>query len=278
MAEPRLDVPTCDLTAAFALERELGVSDALAQVLVRRGHATPAAARGFLDAADEHPPAAFDGIDAAVDLVLGPVRAGTRITIHGDYDVDGVCSTAVLVRCLRRLGAEVDWYLPSRLEDGYGLSLATVERLRARGTRLLVTVDCAITAVEEVAAARASGVDVLVTDHHRPRVDGALPDAPIVHPAISAYPCEDLCATGVAFKLAQALEAAAGPGAPAADEGLDHVAPATSADIGPPVGENRRLVRDGLRALAGTAKPGLRALMRVAQADPSGLDARTISF
>ncbi len=278
MAEPRLDVPACDLTAVFALERELGVSDALAQVLVRRGHATPTAARGFLDAADEHPPDAFDGIGAAVDLVLGHVRAGTRITIHGDYDVDGVCSTAVLVRCLRRLGAEVDWYLPSRLDDGYGLSLATVERLRARGTRLLVTVDCAITAVEEVAAARASDLDVVVTDHHRPRADGALPDAPIVHPSISAYPCTDLCATGVAFKFAQALEAAAGAPAPAAAEDLDLVALATVADCVPLVGENRRLVRAGLRALAGTAKPGLRALMRVAQADPSGLDARTLGF
>jgi len=280
MDEPRLEVPACDMTAALALERGLGVSDALAQVLVRRGHGAPAAARAFLDAADEHPAGAFDGIDAAVDLVLGHVRASTRITVHGDYDVDGVCSTAVLVRCLRRLGAEVDWHLPSRLDDGYGLSLGTVERLAARGTRLLVTVDCAITAVEEVAAARAAGLDVLVTDHHRPRADGALPDAPIVHPTISAYPCEHLCATGVAFKLAQALEAASGApdaGASAADD-LDLVALATVADCVPLVGENRRLVRAGLRALAGTSKPGLRALMRVAQADPSGLDARTLGF
>ncbi|MDX6660335.1 MAG: single-stranded-DNA-specific exonuclease, partial [Solirubrobacteraceae bacterium] len=113
--EPRLEVPACDMSATLALERELGVSDALAQVLVRRGHGTPVAARAFLDAADEHPASAFGGIDTAVDLVLGHARAGTRITVHGDYDVDGVCSTAVLVRCLRRLGAEVDWYLPSRL-------------------------------------------------------------------------------------------------------------------------------------------------------------------
>ena len=280
MVAPRLEIPACDMSAALALESGLEISDALAQVLVRRGHAEPDTARAFLEAADEHSPAAFDGIDAAVSLVLGHVRAATRITIHGDYDVDGVCSTAVLVRCLRRLGAEVDWYLPSRLDDGYGLSLGTVERLRARGTALLVTVDCAITAVDEVAAARAAGLDVLVTDHHRPRADGALPDAAIVHPTVSGYPCEDLCATGVAFKLAQALEAAA-PG-PAAAEGagddLDLVALATVADCVPLLGENRRLVRAGLRALAGTAKPGLRALMRVAQADPSGLDAHTIGF
>src|SRR5207247_5905758 len=125
--------------------------------------AAPDTARAFLEAANQRPPAAFDGIDAAVALILGHVRAATRITIHGDYDVDGVCSTAVLVRCLRRLGAEVDWYLPSRLDDGYGLSLATVEHLAARGTNLLVTVDCAITAGAEVAAARAAGIEVVVT-------------------------------------------------------------------------------------------------------------------
>src|SRR3989440_5086468 len=141
MAEPRLEVPACDMSAALALERDLGVSDRLARVLVRRGHGTPAAARAFLEAADEHPAGAFDGIDVAVDLVLGHVRAGTQITVHGDYDVDGVCSTAVLVRCLRRLGADVDWYLPSRLDDGYGLSLGPVQRLAARGTRPLVAVD-----------------------------------------------------------------------------------------------------------------------------------------
>jgi single-stranded-DNA-specific exonuclease len=281
MAEPPLlDVLACDMGAVLALERELGVSDALSQVLVRRGYETAPAARAFLDAADEHSADAFDGIDVAVDLVLRHVRAGARITIHGDYDVDGVCSTAVLVRSLRRLGAGVDWYLPSRLDDGYGLSLGTVERLASRGTDLLVTVDCAITAVDEVAAARAAGLDVLVTDHHRPRADGALPDAPIVHPTVSAYPCPDLCATGVAFKLAQALEAAgrAVDSQTSAADDLDLVALATVADCVPLVGENRRLVRAGLRALAGTAKPGLRALMRVAQADPSGLDARTLSF
>ena len=278
--EPRLDIPTGDVAATLLLERELSVSDTLAQVLVRRGHGEPAAARAFLDAADQHAPDAFAGIDVAVDLALSHARAGARITVHGDYDVDGVCSTAVLVRSLRRLGADVDWYLPSRLDDGYGLSLATVERLAARGTRLLVTVDCAVTAVEEVAAARAAGLDVIVTDHHRPRADGALPRAPIVHPTVSGYPCPDLCATGVAFKLAQALELASATRTEdgAAVDDLDLVALATVADCVPLLGENRRLVRAGLRALAGTAKPGLRALMRVSQTDPSGLDARALGF
>ena len=181
--------------------------------------------------------------------------------MHGDYDVDGVAATAVLVRALRTLGADVDWYLPSRIDDGYGLAAATVARLAERGTDLLVTVDCAITAVEEVAAARAAGMDVVVTDHHAPRADGRLPDAPIVHPAVGGHPCAELCATGVAYKLAQALLEAAGEDPAAADEDLDLVALATVADVVPLVGENRRLVREGLRALAGTRKPGLRALM-----------------
>ena len=184
----------------------------------------------------------------------------------------------MLIRVLRTLGADVDWYLPSRIDDGYGLAAATVERLAARGTDLLVTVDCAITAVEEVAQARAAGLDVVVTDHHAPRADGRLPDAPIVHPRIGGYPCTDLCAAAVAYKLAQALLAAAGEDPAMADEDLDLVALATVADVVPLLGENRRLVRAGLRALASTRKPGLRALMDVARVDPSTLDASAIGF
>src|SRR4051812_9724035 len=274
----RLEIPPCPVADVLALQRELDVSFVVAQVLVRRRLADPAAARAWLDAAEAHPASAFAGIERAVDVVLGHVRRRSRITVHGDYDADGVCSTAILVRTLRVLGAEVDWYLPSRTEDGYGLSAATVDRLTARGTQLLVTADCAITAVAEVAAARAAGMDVVVTDHHQPRADGALPDAPIVHPALCGYPCADLCATGVAYKLAAALLEAAGRDPALADEDLDVVALATVADCVPLRGENRRLVRDGLRALAATQRPGLRALMRIAKVDPSALDARSIGF
>ncbi|MEA2130334.1 MAG: single-stranded-DNA-specific exonuclease, partial [Solirubrobacteraceae bacterium] len=191
---------------------------------------------------------------------------------------DGVCSTAILVGVLRTLGADVDWFLPSRTEDGYGLAAATVARLADRGTRLLITADCAITAVDEVAAARAAGLDVLVTDHHSPRSDGRLPDAPIVHPAVCGYPCTDLCAAGVAYKLAGALLSAAGRDPEAADADLDLVALATIADCVALRGENRRLVREGLRALAATTRPGLRALMKVGNVDPARVDARAVGF
>jgi single-stranded-DNA-specific exonuclease len=279
----RLDIPPVPVAQVRALELELGVSFALAQVLVRRGLADPAQARAWLAAGDRHDPSAFAGIERAVALVLEHVRAGTPITVHGDYDVDGVCSTAILVRTLRDLGAEVDWLLPSRTEDGYGLTAATVERLAARGTRLLVTADCAITAVEEVALARASGMDVVVTDHHAPRrgpggQPGELPDAPIVHPAVCGYPCPDLCAAGVAHKLAAALLAGAGRDPADADADLDLVALATVADCVPLRGENRRLVREGLEVLRASRRPGIRALMRVAKVDPGRLDARAIGF
>jgi len=250
----------------------------VAQVLVRRGLGDPEAARAFLEAGVRHPLSAWPGLARTAWRVLEHVERGSRITVHGDYDVDGVCSTAILVRALRTLGADVDWYLPSRIDDGYGLARSTVERLAARGTGLLITVDCAVTAVEEVALARSLGMDVVVTDHHSPRADGELPDAPLVHPRVNGYPCPDLCAAGVAHKLAQALLEGAGEDPALADEDLDLVALATVADVVTLQGENRRLVREGLRVLAGTRKIGLRALMDVAHVDPSGLDEAAIGF
>ncbi|HVR04903.1 MAG TPA: DHHA1 domain-containing protein, partial [Solirubrobacteraceae bacterium] len=207
-----------------------------------------------------------------------------------------VCATAVLVRALRSIGTHPpgpDWHLPDRAEEGYGLSAATVQDLHARGTELLITADCGITAVQEIALARSLGIQVVVTDHHRPRADGALPDAPIVHPALCGYPCADLCATAVAHKLALAchtLAAAAGGGdrepsrrlEPTApydpEQDLDLVALASIADVVPLLGENRSLTRRGLRALAASAKPGLRALMAVARVDPGRVDERAVGF
>ncbi|MBV9816711.1 MAG: single-stranded-DNA-specific exonuclease RecJ [Solirubrobacterales bacterium] len=271
--EPRrIEVPAYDLARARAVADALGVSHVLAQVLVRRGLGDPAEAAAFLAAQERHEPAVFGGMQSAVAVIRKRVVDGGRIVVHGDYDVDGVCATAIMVRALRALGADVGWYLPDRLGDGYGLAASTVRRLAERGTRLLVCVDCAITAVHEVAMARAAGIDVIVTDHHAPRADGRLPDATIVHPALGGYPCPDLCGAAVAHKLAEAL------GAPTADDDLELVALATVADLVPLVGENRRLVREGLRALAATGKPGLRALMAVSRLDPGALDAAALGF
>jgi len=285
----RFEIPECPPQDVRRLQRELGVSGALAQVLVRRGMSDPGAARAFLAAGESHPPSAFAGIQLAIEPILRNVRDGGLITVHGDYDVDGVCSTAVLLRTLRRLGACADSYLPDRSADGYGLRMHTVARLAARGTRLLLSADCAITAVSEVQAALDLGMEVVVSDHHSPRADGALPAAPVVHPAVCGYPCPDLCATAVAHKLAEALidsaeqqgMLAAGDAAAARAalrEDLDLVALATVADVVSLTGENRSLLRRGLRALAATTKPGLRALMSVARLDPARVDERSIAF
>src|SRR5436190_20580013 len=145
---------------------DLGLAEPVAVTLVRRGHRTVEAARAFLDAADDHDPFAFADMAEVCERIRAAAGAGRRITVHGDYDVDGVCSTAIVVRALRELGADCDWLIPGRQEDGYGLTTATVERLGARGTSLLVTTDCGIGSVEEVAAAQAAGIEVIVTDHH----------------------------------------------------------------------------------------------------------------
>lgn len=276
VARVRWDCAPYSYSAAARLSAELGLSPVTASILARRGLGDPESARRFLAGADRHDPRSITGMDAAVARILAHVARGSRIVVHGDYDVDGVCSTAVLVRALRRLGADPRWYLPSRGEDGYGLSPATVERLAAAGTGLIVTVDCGIGSAAEVARAAELGVEVVVTDHHRPA--DVLPDCPIVHPALGGYACPELCAAGVAHKLAEAVYAAAGQDPAAAAEDLDLVALATVCDVVPLVDENRRLVREGLRALARTRKPGLRALMRVAAVDPGRIDAGTLGF
>jgi single-stranded-DNA-specific exonuclease len=263
------------VAAADRLAEELGVSDTLAAVLVRRGYGEPDAARRFLAAEERHDPFAFAGIEAACERILDHLRRGSPIVVHGDYDVDGVCSTAVLVRVLRRLGGRPGWHIPTR-GDGYGLSTATVERLAAQGAGLIVTADCAIAAVDEVARARELGVDVVVSDHHRP--GERLPDCPIVHPAVSGYPFPDLCAAAVAQKLAEALLRTAGEDPAAAELDADLVGLATVADVVPLRGENRRLAREGVRAIARTAKPGLRALMRIASVDPGAVDEHSLGF
>src|SRR6476619_2441265 len=265
------------------LASELSLAEPVAITLVRRGYRTVDAARRFLEAREQHDPLEFDGMEEVCERILAVVRRRGRITIHGDYDVDGVSSTAILVSTLRSLGADCDWLIPDRMADGYGLTMGTVEKLKRRGTELAITVDCGIGSVDEVAAALAAGIDVVVTDHHLP--GEPLPDCPIVHPIVSEYPFEGLCAAGVAHKLAIALCDAAGRGAVETvggrhfcDTNLDLVALATVADMVPLVGENRRLVREGLRLLRDGPRAGLRALMAVASVDPEAIDAGTIGF
>ena len=274
----RLKIPPAPAAQVADLQAALGVGRVCAEVLVRRGYVDPAAAAHFL-AADEHPPLeAFEGLADAAEVLLRHVRAGSRIVVHGDYDCDGVCATATLVRALRQVGGDAGWFLPHRVEDGYGLNERTVRRLAAEGTGLVVTVDCGITSVDEAALATELGLDLVVTDHHRPRADGVLPDVPIVHPGDGRYPFPQLCGAAVAWRLSGALLQAAGHDPRDADVDLDVVALATVADVVPLTGENRWIVRQGLRAIADSRRPGLRALLDVSQTPPSDVDATAVAF
>jgi single-stranded-DNA-specific exonuclease len=274
MQEGRWITRPCDWSRVEKLADALGVSGTTATVLVRRGLEEPEAARAFLAAEPpRHDPFALGDMRRAVERIRSAIAAGERICVHGDYDVDGISATAVAVLVLREAGADVEWRLPSRFEEGYGLAAETIEQLAEQGVDLVVTVDCGITAVEEVARARELGLDVVVTDHHRP--GETLPDCPVVATRPSEYPCPELCGTGVVYTLARAL---LGDDHPVVAGVLDLVALATIADVVPLVDENRALAAAGLRTLARTSRPGLKALMRTARVDPAAIDATAVAF
>jgi len=260
----------CPPDEVEALTSALGVSEITASVLVRRGYGDPDSAKTFLAGeAPGHDPFLLGGTADAVAAIRGAIAAGKRICVHGDYDVDGICATALALLVLRELGADADWHLPSRFDEGYGLAGETLERLAEEGCGLVLTVDCGITAVEEVARAKAHGLEVVITDHHRP--GETLPDCPIVATRPSDYPFPELCGTGVVAKLAEALGVSV-------ESHLDLIGLATIADVVPLVDENRAFARAGLRALASTQKVGLRALMQVAGVDPAAVDESAVGF
>ena len=194
----------CPEPAALVLASDLGVSRTMAEVLLRRGHHDAESARAFLGAeGPRHDPLLLGQMAPACERIAAAIDAGERICVHGDYDADGICATALAVLVLRSLGADVAWHLPSRFEEGYGVGAQALERLAVEGVALVLTVDCGVTALAEVARARELGMDVIVTDHHRP-ADG-LPDCTMVCTRPSDYPFPELCGTGVVLKLAEAL-------------------------------------------------------------------------
>jgi single-stranded-DNA-specific exonuclease len=283
-----IEVP-CDEAAAARLSRELGLHPLAARVLQARGLGDPAQAERFLAArlSDLPDPFAMRGMATAVERVARAIDAGERIALYGDYDVDGVTSTALLAGFLRAAGADLVTYVPHRLVEGYGLNVAAVRRLAADGARLLVALDCGITSVEEVAAAAALGVDTVVVDHHTVPVE--LPAAAAIlnpHQPGCGYPFPHLAAVGVTFCLCMALRrrlreagrfGAARP-EPNLKEALDLVALGTVADVVPLTGPNRILVRWGLEAIARTRRPGLRALKQVAGVADGPVTAGQIGF
>jgi single-stranded-DNA-specific exonuclease len=275
MYEGSWRIKTCDRDAAAMLAKELEISGTTAAVLVRRGYDEVARAQAFLAGAlPAHDPFELGDMAAACDAISGAIAAGRRICVHGDYDADGICATALAILILRELGAEVESHLPSRFDEGYGVRGETLSRLVEEGCGLVLTVDCGVTAVDEVARAKELGLEVVVSDHHR--AGDVLPDCPVVGPYRgSAYPFGELCGTGVVFKLGQAL---LGTESETLLRHLDLVAVATIADVVPLVDENRGLAIAGLRSLASTQKPGLRELMKVARVDPAAVEAGAVGF
>ena len=267
-------IAPCAPDHAAEISAALGVSDLTASVLVRRGYRSVEAARSFLEGADPgHDPFLLGDMREACERIHAAIAAGKRICVHGDYDADGICATALALLVLRELGADVHWHLPSRFGEGYGVQVETVRRLAEEDYGLLVTVDCGITAVEAVEEAKRLGLEVVITDHHRPGEQ--LPDCPAVATRPSDYPFPELCGTGVVHKLGQAL---LGRDSDVLRAHADIVGLATIADVVPLVDENRALAIEGLRRLAATRKPGLRALMRAAHVDPATVDSGAVGF
>ncbi|HMP72424.1 MAG TPA: single-stranded-DNA-specific exonuclease RecJ [Kiritimatiellia bacterium] len=278
LPHPRLartwKVASSDPAAAGKLAGELGLHPVAAALLSGRGYADPVAARTWLEASlrDVSDPFRLPGMSQAVERLGQAIRNGERITIFGDYDVDGLTSTALLTRVLARLGVVASPVLPLRMEEGYGLSLEALDRcLESTRPDLIVTVDCGTGSVAAVNKARDAGVDVIVTDHHQPGPDVASAVA-VVNPRLGSDASQHVLAgVGVAFKLAHALykQGIAEGTIPRAvadslKEELDLVAIGTVADIVPLTGENRILVQAGLKRLQTTSRPGLLALKEAA--------------
>lgn len=263
-----------DPEAVARLAAELGVSPLLAGVLWRRGFQDPQAARAFLWGGLETlaDPALLPDVFLALARIRQAIENQEKILVYGDYDVDGVTGTALLLLVLRQLGALVDYYLPRRLEEGYGLNGPAVEEAARAGVRLIITVDCGITSIAEVELAARQGLDVIITDHHEPGT--ILPPAlAVINPKRpdARYPFRELAGVGVAFQLARALVLEM-TGAEIGPALLDLVALGTVADVVPLTGENRVLVREGLKYLAQGCRPGVRALLEV-----TGLIGRVIT-
>ncbi len=267
-------VPVPDSSTVRDLSEALELPPAIVKILLNRGFDSPEAVEKFLNPqlSDLHDPFLLHGMDKAMERVTKALLANERIIIYGDYDVDGITATSLLYIIFNKLGAQVDYFLPNRLVEGYGLSVDGIDEARKKGVDLIITVDTGINAVDEVAYANSQGIDVIITDHHEPRE--ILPEAvAIINPKQEQCQFnEELSGVGVAFKFAQAVYKSLGQNEADLYEHLDLVALGTAADIVPLVGENRVLTRFGIPQISRTTKPGLKSLTFV-----SGLMGKDIS-
>ena len=254
-----------------------GYAPLTAMVLSSRGFKNPADAQGHLRCDCQMPdPFLMRDMDKAVARVKLALSRGEKIAVFGDYDVDGITSTCLLTDFLRRRGADAVSYIPGRLEEGYGLNPIAIEQLHGEGVKLIITVDCGITAVKEARMCKDLGIDLVITDHHECK--DTLPEAAAVvdpHRPDCGYPHDNLCGVGEAFKLASAL---CGSQEAVLRDYADMVCLGTVADVMPLVGENRVFVAQGLDALRNTQRPGIVALMAECNCDPASVTASSIGF
>jgi single-stranded-DNA-specific exonuclease len=271
-----------------ALTSGLGISKTTADILINRGIRDKEEAESFLKASldDLVEPFTLWDMDKVVRRILRSVREDEKMLVYGDYDADGITATALLVHFFKDIGKKVSYYIPRRQGDGYGISLPALRRIKDTGVKLIITVDCGISSVEEVEAAREMGMDVIITDHHEP--PGTLPASyATLNPCIKGqdYPFPGLAGVGVALKLAQGVMAGldgkdkAGPGIDKRlEKYLDLVALGTVADVVPMKGENRILVRHGLGLLRDTGRVGIRKLKEVSRINDGSFTASTVGF
>jgi len=262
------------------LMQKLGISRVTACVLANRGFLSPQEVNEFLYAGINNlkDPLEIPGMKEGAARIFDAVRKGEQILIYGDYDVDGITATALLTDLLRRLGAKVEYYIPGRMEEGYGLNKQAIRQAREKGTDLIISVDCGISSVEETAYASQLGLEVIITDHHQ--LPAQLPQArAVINPKLSAVaaPWSELAGVGVAFKLGQAV-ATLFKNSKLCEEYLDLAALGTIADIVPLKGENRILVREGLTYLASPRRPGLEELLEVSGLKGRGISAEQVAF
>lgn len=271
-----------DTNLSQQLVSELDIPLLIAQLLVNRGITEAKTAREFLypELVNLHPPSKMKGISDAADRIKKAIDDGEKIWIYGDYDVDGITSVSLLMSCLKHLGADVDYYIPHRLDEGYGLTQEGIVELKENGCNLVITVDCGIGAVEEVRMANEAGMDVIITDHHEPR--GDLPPALVtLNPKLEdcEYPFDGLAGVGVAFKLAQALMGDEhGQDEDFLQGQLDLVTLGTIADVVPLMGENRIIAKYGLEVLNRMERVGIRALCEVAGVKEGSISGWAVGF
>lgn len=269
-----------DESTVLALADSLNISTVLAQLLVDRGITNFFDAKNYFRPSIEglHDPFLMNGMEEASLRVISAITSNEKICVYGDYDVDGTCSAALMYMFLKELGANAMVYIPQRLTEGYGMSVESIDQLHAQSVNLIISVDCGITAVEEVAHANSLGIDTVICDHHQPKE--VLPDAHAILDPIKPgcdYPFKFLSGAGVAFKLACAVGDRIG-NHDIAMKYLDLVALAGAADIVSLTDENRILVREGLDRINSNPRPGIKALINIARMVPGDLSAGQIVF